>query len=47
MVIAKVETPTNLNKQQRELLEELARISGEDVNPMGKNFFSKVMDIFS
>jgi molecular chaperone DnaJ len=47
LVIAKVETPTNLNRQQRELLEELARISGEDVNPMGKNFFSKVMDLFS
>jgi molecular chaperone DnaJ len=47
LVIAKVETPTNLNRQQRDLLEELARISGEDVNPMGKNFFSKVMDLFS
>jgi len=47
LVVAKVETPTNLNRQQRELLEELARISGEDVNPMGKNFFSKVMDLFN
>ena len=47
LVIAKVETPTNLNKQQRELLEELARISGEDVNPMRKNFFSKVLDMLS
>jgi molecular chaperone DnaJ len=47
LVVAKVETPTNLNQKQRELLEELARISGEDVNPMGKTFFAKVMDIFS
>lgn len=47
LIVAKVETPTNLNQKQRELLEELARISGEDVNPMGKTFFSKVMDIFS
>ena len=47
LVGAKGETPTNLNRQQRELLEELARISGEDVNPMRKNFFSKVMDILS
>ncbi len=47
MVIVRVETPTNLNKQQKELLEEFARISGEDVNPMGKNFFAKVMDMFS
>jgi molecular chaperone DnaJ len=46
-VVAKVETPTNLNRQQRELLEELARISGEDVNPMRKNFFAKVMDMLS
>lgn len=47
LVVAKVETPTNLNRQQRDLLEEFARISGEDVNPMRKNFFSKVMDIFT
>ncbi|HBG04903.1 MAG: molecular chaperone DnaJ [Geobacteraceae bacterium GWC2_58_44] len=47
LVVAKVETPTNLNRQQRELLEELARISGEDANPMRKNFFSKVMDLLS
>ena len=47
LVVAKVETPSNLNRQQRELLEELARISGEDANPMRKNFFSKVMDMLS
>jgi len=47
LVVVKVETPTNLTKQQKELLEEFARISGEDVNPMRKNFFSKVMDLLS
>ena len=47
LVIAKVETPSNLNKQQRELLEELARISGEEVNPLRKSFFAKVMDMLS
>jgi molecular chaperone DnaJ len=47
LVVVKVETPTNLNKQQRDLLEELGRISGEDVNPMGKSFFAKVMDLFN
>lgn len=47
IVVAKVETPSNLNKQQRELLEELARVSGEDANPLRKNFFSKVMDLFT
>jgi len=47
MVVVKVETPTNLNKRQRELLEEFSRISGEDAHPMKKNFFDKVMDLFS
>lgn len=46
LVVVRVETPTNLNRQQRELLEEFARISSEDVNPMGKSFFDKVMDMF-
>jgi len=45
LVIMRVETPTNLNRQQRDLLEEFARISGEDVHPMRKGFFDKVMDI--
>lgn len=47
LVIIKVETPCNLNKRQRELLEEFAKISGEEVHPMKKNFFEKVMDIIS
>ena len=47
MVIIRVETPINLNKKQRELLEEFARISGEEIHPMRKNFFEKVMDILS
>jgi molecular chaperone DnaJ len=47
LVVVRVETPTNLNKRQKELLEEFARISGEDVHPMRKNFFEKVMDILS
>jgi molecular chaperone DnaJ len=46
LVVVRVETPTNLNRQQRELLEEFARISGEDVHPMGKGFLDKVMDMF-
>ena len=47
LVILKVETPVNLNKKQREMLEEFAKISGEDVHPMKKNFFDKVVDLFS
>ena len=47
LVIVRVETPTNLNKKQRELLEEFARLGGEDVHPLRKNFFDKVKDILS
>lgn len=46
LVVVRVETPTNLNRQQRDLLEEFARISSEDVHPMGKSFLDKVMDMF-
>ncbi|NMC74161.1 MAG: molecular chaperone DnaJ [Geobacteraceae bacterium] len=47
LVVIKVETPVNLNKKQRELLEEFARIGGEEIHPMKKNFFEKVVDLFS
>ncbi len=47
LVIIKVETPTNLNKRQKELLEEFATISGEDAHPMKKGFLDKVMDFLS
>jgi len=41
-----VETPTRLNAKQRELLEEFARISGEDTNPQSNSFFDKVKQVF-
>ena len=47
LVIVKVETPTNLNKKQKDLLEEFAKISGEDAHPMKKSFLDKVMDFIS
>lgn len=47
LVVIRVETPTNLNKKQREVLEEFSRISGEDVHPMKKSFLDKVMDFLS
>lgn len=37
-----VETPRKLSARQRELLEEFAHISGEEVNPMAKSFLEKV-----
>jgi molecular chaperone DnaJ len=37
-----VETPRKLSPRQRELLEEFARISGEEVHPLSKSFLEKV-----
>jgi len=42
-----VETPRRLTSRQRELLEEFARASGEDVNhPMAKGFVDKIKEMF-
>src|SRR5579885_3165974 len=42
-----VETPKRLNARQRELLEEFARASGEDVNhPLAKGFVDKLKEMF-
>jgi molecular chaperone DnaJ len=37
-----VETPRKLTARQRELLEEFAKLAGEDVHPMSKSFLDKV-----
>jgi molecular chaperone DnaJ len=42
-----VETPKRLTPRQREILEEFARISGEDVNhPLSKGFVDKLKEMF-
>lgn len=41
-----VETPKKLSPRQRELLEEFAHLSGEEVHPISKGFFDKVKEIF-
>lgn len=41
-----VETPRKLTARQRELLEEFARSSGEEVNPLAKGFLDKVKEMF-
>jgi molecular chaperone DnaJ len=42
-----VETPRRLTSRQRELLEEFAKLSGEDVNhPMAKGFVDKLKEMF-
>ena len=43
----KVETPVNLNKKQKELLEEFQKISGEcNCQPEEKSFLNKIKDLF-
>jgi molecular chaperone DnaJ len=37
-----VETPRRLTARQRELLEEFARLAGEEVHPLSKSFLEKV-----
>jgi molecular chaperone DnaJ len=41
-----VETPRKLSPRQRELLEEFARTSGEELSPLSKGFFEKVKEMF-
>jgi molecular chaperone DnaJ len=41
-----VETPQNLSRRQRELLEEFERVSNEENNPESAGFFSRVKDFF-
>jgi molecular chaperone DnaJ len=40
-----VETPTHLTKEQRELLERFAAISGEETHPQARSFWQKVGDL--
>ena len=46
LVRVSVEIPRKLNARQRELLEEFARSTGEEVNPLSKGFFDKVKEMF-
>lgn len=46
LVTLVVETPVNLNEKQRELLEQLAEVSGEDVHPERKGFFQRMKELF-
>jgi len=46
-VTAKVVVPKKLNQKQKELLAELAEISGEEVGLEHKGFFNKVKDAIS
>lgn len=46
-VHVKVEVPRRLSQKQRELLEELAKVSGEEAGIEHKGFFDKVKDAIS
>jgi molecular chaperone DnaJ len=46
-VIVKVVTPTKLTEQQKQLLRELARLSGESPSGVEKGFFGKMRDAFT
>ena len=41
-----IETPTNLNKRQRELLEEFEKISSKENNPQSNGFFARMKEFF-
>jgi molecular chaperone DnaJ len=41
-----VETPQNLTKKQRELLEEFENISSKENSPQSAGFFSRMKDFF-
>lgn len=41
-----IETPTNLNSEQKRLLMEFARSCGENAHPISKTFMEKVRQIF-
>ena len=43
---AVVETPVNLSRRQRELLEEFEQVSSESTNPESSGFFAKVKEFW-
>lgn len=47
IVTVYIDVPKNLTERQRELLEEFARVSGEDIKKTSRGFKDKLKDIFS
>jgi molecular chaperone DnaJ len=41
-----IETPQNLSRRQRELLEEFAQLSTDDNSPSSHGFFAKLKHLF-
>lgn len=46
LVRVTLETPSHLTREQRELLERLALLSGEESHPQSKSFLEKVREVF-
>jgi len=46
LVAVRVETPAKLTREQRELLERFAEVSGEEQHPQARGFFDKVRELF-
>ena len=46
IIEAVVETPVNLSKRQRELMEEFASEAGDEVSPRTEGFFARVKDFW-
>lgn len=47
MVTVNVQIPTNLNKEQKELLEALGKTMGTEIKIQERNIFDKIKDAFS
>ena len=46
LIRVQVEVPTHLSSEQRKVLEDFARVSGESDGPMAKSFFDKAKKFF-
>jgi molecular chaperone DnaJ len=46
LVKVTVETPTQLTREQRELLERFAQLEGEQTQPQARSFLDKVRELF-
>jgi molecular chaperone DnaJ len=44
-VIVNVEIPTKLNRDQKELLEQLGKTLGTEVKPQERGFFETIKDV--
>ncbi len=47
IVTVYIDVPKKLNERQRELLEEFAKVSGEEIKKTSKGLKEKIKDIFS